>query len=94
MTSETNEELPKDLNNNQMLNEINEQIQEKKQQALPGLVRSSSECQFRDKQFYDMCDDDDEIAMYFKFAEQNLIDAIHVRNLSNYNTKKNPQLHN
>lgn len=37
-----------------------------------------------------MCDDDDEIAMYFKYAEQNLIDAIHVRNLSNYNTKKNP----
>ena len=41
-----------------------------------------------------MCDEDDEIAMYHKFAEQNILDAIHVRNLSNYNTKNNAQLHN
>ena len=50
--------------------------------ALHTMIRSNSECQLRDKEFYEMCDDEDEIAMYCKFAEQNLFDAIHVRNLS------------
>ena len=49
------------------------------------MTRSQSECQLRDKEFYDMCDEEDEIAMYCKFAEQNILDAIHIshaRNLS------------
>ena len=29
-----------------------------------------------------MCDEDDEIAMFCKFAEQNIVDNMHVRNLS------------
>lgn len=51
----------------------------------PGLVRSSSECNLRDNAFYEMCDDEDEIAMYCKYSEQNILDAIHVRNLSGLN---------
>jgi hypothetical protein len=37
-----------------------------------------------------MCDDEDEIAMFCKFAEQNIVDNFHVRNLSaQYNSKNN-----
>lgn len=45
-------------------------------------MRSNSECQLRDKEFYEMCDDEDEIAMFCKFAEQNIVDNLHVRNLT------------
>lgn len=34
-----------------------------------GLVRSSSETLLRDKQFYDMADDEDEVAVYCKLQE-------------------------
>ena len=34
----------------------------------------------RDKEFYDMCDDEDEIVMYCKLAEQSILDAIQMRN--------------
>jgi hypothetical protein len=53
------------------------------------LVRSNSECQLRDKEFYEMCADEDEVAMYCKLAEQNIFDAIHVRNLSQSQNKAN-----
>jgi hypothetical protein len=33
------------------------------------MIRSSSECQLRDKEFYEMCDEEDEIAMYCKYSE-------------------------
>ena len=37
-----------------------------------------------------MCDDEDEIAMFCKFAEQNFVDNLHVRNISaQYNSKNN-----
>ena len=37
-----------------------------------------------------MCDDEDEIAMFCKFAEQNILDNMHIRNLSSqYNSKNN-----
>ena len=61
------------------------QISEKKAAQRPGLVRSSSECNLRDNAFYEMWDDEDEIAMYCKYSEQNILDAIHVRNLSGLN---------
>jgi len=48
------------------------------------MIRSHSECQLRDKEFYEMCDEDDEIAMYCKFAEQNIMDAIHVSHARNF----------
>jgi hypothetical protein len=35
----------------------------------------------RDKEFYEMCDDEDEIAVYCKLAEQNILDSIYLRNL-------------
>jgi hypothetical protein len=31
-----------------------------------------------------MCDDEDEIVMYCKLAEQSILDAIHMRHLSDY----------
>ena len=34
------------------------------------LVRSQSECQLRDKEFYEMCDDEDEVVLYCKMADQ------------------------
>ena len=46
------------------------------------MIRSNSECLLRDKEFYEMQDEDDEIAMYCKFAEQNIIEGLHIRNLS------------
>ena len=45
------------------------------------LFRSNSECMLRDKEFYEMQDDEDEIAMYLKLAEQNILDSIYLRNL-------------
>jgi len=53
------------------------------------LIRSNSECQLRDKEFYEMCADEDEVAMYCKLAEQNIFDAIHGRNLSQSHIKAN-----
>lgn len=60
------------------------------------MIRSNSECQLRDKEFYEMCDEEDEIAMFCKFAEQNILENMHVRNLSKeYNAHKNvAHLHN
>lgn len=34
------------------------------------LMRSQSECQLRDKDFYEMCDDEDEVVLYCKMADQ------------------------
>ena len=34
------------------------------------LMRSQSECQLRDKEFYEMCDDEDEVVLYCKMADQ------------------------
>lgn len=36
-----------------------------------------------------MCADEDEVAMYCKLAEQNIFDAIHIRNMSQNNLKAN-----
>ena len=55
------------------------------------MIRSNSEERLRDKEFYEMCDEEDEIAMYCKYQEQNIFDAIHVRNLSQF---KNQNIHN
>ena len=33
------------------------------------MIRSNSECLLRDKEFYEMCDLDDEILLYQKLAE-------------------------
>ena len=45
-----------------------------------------------------MCDEEDEIVMFCKFAEQNYIDQMHVRNLSaqykNNNATNATHLHN
>ena len=38
-----------------------------------------------------MQDEEDEIAMYCKFAEQNIVEGLHVRNLSQH---KNQNIHN
>ena len=37
------------------------------------LVRSNSECLLRNKEYYDMADDEDEIALYFKLAEDSVL---------------------
>jgi len=37
-----------------------------------------------------MCDDEDEIAMYCKFAEQNILDAIHVSHARNFSQLYRP----
>lgn len=66
------------------------ELSKKEEKKAPLLIRSASECQLRDKEFYEMCDDEDEIAMFCKFAEQNILDNMHIRNLSSqYNSKNN-----
>jgi hypothetical protein len=68
----------------------------KEEKPLKLLIRSNSECQLRDKEFYEMCDEEDEINIFCKFAEQNFLENMHVRNLSaQYNHKNNvTHLHN
>ena len=46
--------------------------------------RSFSECQLRDHHFYEMCDDEDEIAIYFKAAEQSILEQMNL--IKNPNT--------
>ena len=48
------------------------------------MIRSNSEVLLRDKEFYEMQDEDDEIAMYCKLAEQNIVDGLHIRHLSQH----------
>ena len=57
-----------DLNLDNTINEDEKELQEIPRKPLE-LVRSSSECQLRDKAFYEMCADEDEVAMYCKLAE-------------------------
>lgn len=58
------------------------------------LVRSQSECQLRDKEFYEMCDDEDEVVLYCKMAdqihEQTIMDQVNeIQRNSSQNDVKN-----
>lgn len=73
-----------------MEEQIIEQHEDQRHQSIPELplfnfhmTRSQSECQLRDREFYEMCDDEDEVAIYFKQAERNVVNAIHVSQLKN-----------
>ena len=52
--------------------------------VIHSMLRSNSECHLRDKEFYEMCDLDDEIFLYQKLAEQSILDAIHLKNVSDH----------
>ena len=60
-------------------------------------MRSQSECQLRDKEFYEMCDDEDEVVLYCKMAdqihEQTIIDQVsEMQKNSSQNDVKNLNL--
>ena len=66
------------MRNDSISNDFTEKVQKQEAAAFDGrpklagqrgLVRSSSECLLRDKEFYDMADDEDEVAVYCKMQE-------------------------
>ena len=48
----------------------------------------------RDKEFYDMADDEDEVAVYCKLQEQGVLDVFYQRNLSEMQNKAIAHLKN
>lgn len=58
-----------DCNGKNLSKNKDNQQQKENEPPLRLMIRSNSECLLRDKEFYEMQDEDDEIAMYCKFTE-------------------------